>query len=285
MLLNRRELPSTTDLISAAGTARDNGHEVALIERPLPEAVSVAALGKAFELVATEGGASLEDADGQVIDTEPGDNRIAAAARLWNRFANGRAAGGADQSPSDLIAVGGWAFDPDADPQGPWLGFPSLLLRVPALALVRKRGRVFATATSAQAWDLLKPGATSFQAPGASRIKVDLAQSAAKWLNIVEQVRHRIRADEASKVVLAREVLADGDGVIAAAEVGRALRASFPGCYTYVIGGSDGSALVGASPELLIRRRGSLALSEPMAGSIRRGRDEDEDDRLAQELL
>jgi menaquinone-specific isochorismate synthase len=42
--------------------------------------------------------------------------------------------------------------------------------------------------------------------------------------------------------------------------------------------------MVGASPELLVRRTGSLAISQPMAGSVARGRDAKEDDWLAAQL-
>jgi hypothetical protein len=62
------ELDRTPDLIDLVSAARDNGHEVLLIERPMPDAVSVAALGKAFDLVAAKCGVALEDADGKTVD-------------------------------------------------------------------------------------------------------------------------------------------------------------------------------------------------------------------------
>src|SRR5207237_288904 len=48
--------------------------------------------------------------------------------------------------------------------------------------------------------------------------------------------------------------------------------------------GADGTAFAGASPELLVRRAGRVATSQPMAGSTARGRDDAEDERLAGEL-
>src|SRR5439155_23195808 len=91
-------------------------------------------------------------------------------------------------------------------------------------------------------------------------------------------------AGEAEKVVLAREVLARGDGVMSAGMVVRGLRASYPSCFTYLIAGADGTAFAGASPELLIRRSGSRAFAQPMAGSVARGASDAEDERLANEL-
>ena len=84
--------------------------------------------------------------------------------------------------------------------------------------------------------------------------------------------------------MLAREVVARADGVVGARGVLRALRAAYPSCFTFLVPGSDGTALVGASPELLLRRTGRAAISQPMAGSAGRGADEAEDRRIADAL-
>src|SRR5437899_12209213 len=122
------ELDRTPDLVDLVSAARDAGHEVMLVEGPMPDAVSVAAIGRAFDIVAAPGGVSLEDAGGRQIDLEKDANRIVAAARLWRRVA----------SSEDAIAVGGFAYRPDRDPGGAWSGFPAVLVRVPALAVVRR---------------------------------------------------------------------------------------------------------------------------------------------------
>ena len=53
------ELDRSPDLVDLVSAARDAGHEVLLIERPMPDAVSVAALGRAFDIVAAPGGVVL----------------------------------------------------------------------------------------------------------------------------------------------------------------------------------------------------------------------------------
>src|SRR5438270_491961 len=98
-------------------------------------------------------------------------------------------------------------------------------------------------------------------------------------------VAARGRAGAAEKVVLAREVMAHGDGVVAAANVARSLRSAYPSCFIYLITGADGTAFVGASPELLVRRSGTRAYAQPMAGSVARGASESEDGRLAKQLV
>jgi salicylate biosynthesis isochorismate synthase/menaquinone-specific isochorismate synthase len=269
------ELDRTPDLVDLVSAARDNGHEVLLIERPMPDAVSVAALGKAFDLVAARGGVALENASGKVVDFEPGEDRLLAASRLWRKVAESLGGG---------IAVGGFAYRPDRDPGGPWSGFPALLLRVPELAVTRVRGRTFATAASGDAEALLELGATGLRAPAARRLEVTPSRNPLAWTVAVENAAARLRAGDAAKVVLAREVLARGDGVVSAAMVARSLRAAYPSCFTYLITGADGTAFAGASPELLVRRSGDRAFSQPMAGSVARGATDAEDERLARQL-
>ncbi|TMD34489.1 MAG: hypothetical protein E6I95_05935, partial [Chloroflexi bacterium] len=162
------ELERTPDLIDLVGAARDAGHEVLLIERPMPDAVSIAALGRAFDIVAASDGVALEDANGAVVDFERGDNRLLAAARMWRRLSESLASGAA----AGPVAVGGFAYRPDRDPAGPWSGFPALLLRVPALAVMRVRGRTYATTASPDASDLLDLEATRVKAPPARKLEV-----------------------------------------------------------------------------------------------------------------
>jgi isochorismate synthase len=287
-LVRTWELDRTPDLIDLVSAARDNGHEVLLIERPMPDAVSVAALGKAFDVVASKGGVALEDASGKVVDFEAGDDRLLAASRLWRRVCESIAGPAAATPISGPIAVGGFAYRPDRDPGEPWSGFPALLLRVPAVAVTRVRGRTYATAASAEAEALLELGEAGnlpgLRAPAARKLEVTPVRNPLAWTAAVESAAASLRAGDAAKVVLAREVLARGDGVVSAAMVARSLRAAYPSCFIYLITGADGTAFVGASPELLVRRSADRAFSQPMAGSVARGATDAEDERLARQL-
>jgi isochorismate synthase len=271
--IRARELDRNPDLVELVGAARDAGHEVMLIERPMPDAVSVAAIGRVLDLVAVDGGVAVEDLSGRRVDFESGDNRVLAAARLWRRI-----------SPADAVALGGFAYRPDRDPAGAWAGFPALLLRVPALAVMRRRGRTFAISASPEAEELLDLAAGAVRAPAARRLDVTSVRNPLAWTAAVQDLSARLRAGQAEKVVLAREVVARGDGVVSAAMVLRGLRAAYPSCFTYLITGADGTAFAGASPELLVRRRGDRAFAQPMAGSVARGSTDAEDERLARQL-
>jgi isochorismate synthase len=269
------ELDRTPDLVDLVSAARDAGHEVMLVERPMPDAVSIAAIGRVADIVPAPGGVALEDEAGRTVDVERDVNRIAAASRLWKRVG----------AAIDAVAVGGFAYRPDREPTGAWSGFPALLFRVPALAVVRRRGRTFVYAATAGADELLDLAPNAVRAPAARSLDVTPVRNPLAWTAAVQSAAARLRAGEAEKVVLAREVFARGDGVVSAGMVVRALRAAYPACFTYLVSGADGTAFAGASPELLIRRFGARAYAQPMAGSVARGASDAEDERLAGQLF
>jgi len=74
-------------------------------------------------------------------------------------------------------------------------------------------------------------------------------------------------------------VAAWGDQPFAIPVVVNRLRRAHPSCFAFAAGG-----FVGASPELLIRRRGRWAWSRPMAGTVERGGSRSEDKRLVSAL-
>src|SRR3546814_18177773 len=57
-------------------------------------------------------------------------------------------------------------------------------------------------------------------------------------------------------------------------------RATFPGCFLYLVDG-----FLGASPELLVSRSGDVVRAQPMAGTAPRGGDPTSDARLGAALL
>src|SRR5207248_9936278 len=114
------------------------------------------------------------------------------------------------------------------------------------------------------------PAAPGPAAPTARRLELTPALEPAVWMSSVERAAGLLRAGEADKVVLARELVARADGVINAGAVVRSLRAAYPACFTYLVSGADGTAFAGATPELLVRRLGVTAVCQPMAGSTAR---------------
>ncbi|MGH2688649.1 MAG: isochorismate synthase, partial [Actinomycetota bacterium] len=88
------------------------------------------------------------------------------------------------------------------------------------------------------------------------------------------------RQGELLKVVLARDVLVERPEPLGHRAVARRLAERYPQCWTFVAGG-----MVGASPELLVRREGPTLQSLTLAGSAPRGADAGEDHTLGAALL
>ncbi|MGH9009118.1 MAG: isochorismate synthase [Acidimicrobiia bacterium] len=115
--------------------------------------------------------------------------------------------------------------------------------------------------------------------PPASGSGADVALHAvpgrAVWTESVRRILATIDAGEVRKVVLARQLVVEAGGRFDRRVILDRLRRSHPSCFTYAAGD-----FVGASPELLIRRRGNEVASCPMAGTVRRGDTPEEDEAL-----
>ncbi|MFD5461640.1 isochorismate synthase DhbC [Kitasatospora sp. NPDC127059] len=95
----------------------------------------------------------------------------------------------------------------------------------------------------------------------------------------------RLRGGELSKVVLARTLELSSDRPLDLPAVLQRLARRDPGGYTFAVPAGGGRTLIGASPELLLSRRGSAVLANPLAGSVPRSEDLGEDVRRAAALL
>ena len=121
--------------------------------------------------------------------------------------------------------------------------------------------------------------ATGSPLPLATRFSVEGRVSRSSWSAQVHAVLDAIRAGQVEKVVLARDVVVHADAPFDVPVVVERLAATQGGCAVFA---DDG--LVGASPELLVRRRGREVFSRPMAGTIPRGATDD-GDRAAEAAL
>jgi menaquinone-specific isochorismate synthase len=105
----------------------------------------------------------------------------------------------------------------------------------------------------------------------------DADLSVAGFTTAVAAAADRIRRGELEKVVLAHDLVATADRPVDERLLLRRLAAAYPGCWTF-----DVEGLVGASPELLIRRQGRLIASRVLAGTAW---PEHNDDAVAAGLL
>lgn len=97
-----------------------------------------------------------------------------------------------------------------------------------------------------------------------------------RWRGRVAEAVHRIESNGLEKVVLARRVTATASEPIDVRHLVDTLAREYPSCWAFSVDG-----LVGASPEMLVRRERGLATSRVLAGTIRRSGSEETDLKLA----
>ena len=102
--------------------------------------------------------------------------------------------------------------------------------------------------------------------PPPTRFSVEGRVSRAEWTSQVHAILDAVDAGDLAKAVLAREVVVHADAPFDTRVVIGRLRATQGGCVVFAAEG-----LVGATPELLVRRQGASVTSRPMAGTIPRG--------------
>jgi anthranilate synthase component 1 len=116
----------------------------------------------------------------------------------------------------------------------------------------------------------------------AAPLQVKHATSKADYLRGVEACRDAIRAGDAYQIVLSQQFTVPVKAPPFA--IYRALRRVNPSPYMYFLDLPEG-AVVGASPEMLLRCNGGELETVPIAGTRPRGENDAEDDALAKQLL
>jgi isochorismate synthase len=122
----------------------------------------------------------------------------------------------------------------------------------------------------------------------ASAYGVQLRPSPAEFAAAVEGALRRIEAGALDKVVLSRLLELGLERPLDAGAFLRQLAAQSQSGYAFALALGRGRAaghLLGVSPELLLEKRGAQVSTNPLAGSRPRGRDREEDEALARELL
>jgi len=205
------------------------------------------------------------------IPVGPGNDRFARAQADFADFCAGlRIMDDVNLAGTGPVAFGSFAFDPRSSDSE---------LIVPRVVLAHRGGHSWLT-TIGEPEHFLEsiPGIVG---RSASRIRyLGGARSVDEWLDTVETAVHAIRSGALAKVVLTRDQIAVSSERIDVRVLLRRLARRFPQCFTFACGG-----LVGATPELLVRRTGSEIHSIVLAGSADRGTSPREDHRIGAALL
>jgi isochorismate synthase len=88
-----------------------------------------------------------------------------------------------------------------------------------------------------------------------------------RWTALVSRALTAIDAGALEKVVVARAIEVETDAPIDPAALLSRLEQRHPACRAFLVRGDEGSAFVGATPELLCRVDGDLVTTEALAGS------------------
>jgi menaquinone-specific isochorismate synthase len=174
---------------------------------------------------------------------------------------------------SGLVAFGTFTFDDASD---------GSVLIVPRAILGRDgTGNAWLTTITPEGERPWTPGPFGPPVPPGDLRWHDGSLSPPEWEQAVgEAVRRITHTADLGKVVLARDLHASADIPIDPRVLLRWLAARYPGCFTFACDG-----LVGATPELLIRKDGWEVSSLVLAGTAPRGAAQAEDSELARALL
>jgi menaquinone-specific isochorismate synthase len=167
---------------------------------------------------------------------------------------------------SGPVAFGSFTFDPVSDGSA---------LVIPRALVGRRDGQCWLTTIR----DVQEPAPQPVTAPTEVRWS-DGSLTAPQWEHAVATAVARIRSGALRKVVLARDLHAVASAPIDARMLLARLAARAPDAYVFACAG-----LIGATPELLVRREGTAVSSLVLAGTVPRGGTPAEDAALGAALL
>ncbi len=201
-----------------------------------------------------------------------GTERFSRAQRWWSKFCAQTAIDDTVSMPgTGPVAFASFAFDPEPGRS---------IIIVPRVLIGRKNGQSWITTIGIDGDPRHELRAVSIPTAPVNVQWTDGSQTSTSWRLAVEEAITRINHKELDKVVLARDIVGQVDGSIDARSVLSALATAYPSCWTFNVSG-----LIGATPELLVRRTGDLVTSRVLAGTVRSQGDATADATMAQELL
>jgi len=197
------------------------------------------------------------------------------------------------------IMFGGFSFDPLKEKTSLWSKYPDALFHVPKYLLSIIEGQAYLTTniictqhdqlsivdqvleerhSLLSLASLVKPFAKS------RLIEEKEVVHPSEWKNSVRNLVKELKNGQLKKVVLARELRLIFHDEVSIEGVLNKLLEEQKGSFIFAFE-SNGDCFLGASPERLVKKEGNQLFSTCLAGSIARGKTEDEDAKLGQILL
>jgi menaquinone-specific isochorismate synthase len=193
--------------------------------------------------------------------TVGGPERFARAQRWWSRFCESAGVDDEVMAPgTGPVAFASFAFDAAGQS----------VITVPGTIVGRRDGKAWITTVTPSRPQPLRPSATgplTEQGPDGDAYRA-----------LVADAVRQISAGVLDKVVLARCVRLAG-GIDVHRTLAR-LAQRYADCWTFSVDG-----LIGATPELLVRRTGEQVTSRVLAGTVPRGEDDHSSGILADDMI
>jgi len=198
-----------------------------------------------------------------------GDERFSRTQRWWSNLCASFDVDDTVSMPgTGPVAFGSFAFDPKG----------TSVVVMPQVIVGRRAGQAWITVIGGEPRPAIPPVSVPEQPYWVTWSEG--SRTTIEWQSSVAEAVHRIRSGELDKVVLARDVIANIDGPLDVRHLLLRLAEGYPSCWTFCV-----DNLVGATPELLVRRTGDLVTSRVLAGTVRRRGDDRADASLAAALL
>ena len=134
----------------------------------------------------------------------------------------------------------------------------------------------------AQMADLIRNGVPCEEKPGVLRSEIRPLFDEEQYCDMVNKAKHHIKEGDIFQIVLSNRLEAEYEGSLL--NVYRYLRTLNPSPYMFYFSGTDVEC-AGASPETLVKLEGGVLYTYPLAGTRPRGKTEEEDKALEEELL
>lgn len=222
----------------------------------------------------------LRDGDGLIgwgraaSITRSGPNRFAEADAWWRQVCEQSVVRDAvDEPGTGPVAFGSFSFAAESE--------TAATLVVPAVVVGRRGGRCWVTT--------VRTGATLPQnvtvrpakppVPPQSPTLSPGALTGEQWSDAVAKAVRQIQGGGVDKVVLARDVMARCAEPVDLRWLLAQLAEGYANTWTFAVDG-----MIGATPEMLLRRERGLVTSRVLAGTIQRTQDDDHDLALAASL-
>lgn len=202
---------------------------------------------------------------GEVVRCKPAT--IAEAEEWWTGLvAQVVSASDLEHTPgAGFLAFGSFVFDPSTTES-------RSTVVVPRTVIGRRNGRSWLTQIGTSFVHDDSVPSVSAPVPPTRISYADGGLTGPQWEAAVAEAVRRITAGELEKVVLARDLVARSSEPLDVRWILSRLAERYERCWSYLVDG-----LVGATPEMLLRRESGLVTSRVLAGTIRRTGDETRD--------